>query len=404
VRGTRESGGDFGHGIEIATVDKTGARATGTIRGSVFEDNVEIGIFVRGSDALVEATVVRRTKEPSIDGAPAGIAIVDDVLHPGTRSTATVRKTLLEHNRGTGIYVFGSDLTVEATTLRDMDLQTVDAAAGAGILAVQTETTKEVANATVVSSAIQRCNTHGVLIDDAHAVIESTLIQDTQPGAGSLDGEGVFVQYDGGERPSVELRSSILDSNRTAGFVTIGADMLVEGTVVRGTTPQQSDRQLGRGAHIQPDVEFGFAPSVVTIRRSLFDANAGAGVFVVESEATIASSVIRGTTPEASGLIGDGILVISATGQPSHVTLDASRIETSARAGISCFGGSATIGSTVFECDPIQMDSETFIVPASFEDRGGNACGCHGTSTVCATQSASLSPPSDAHIDGTGMK
>ena len=99
VRGTRELDGNFGYGIEIENLDGTAERSSATVRGCVAEGNVEHGIFVRGSDAVVEASLVRDTKQPSVSGAPSGIAFLDD-RQPGTRATGTVRTSVVERNKG----------------------------------------------------------------------------------------------------------------------------------------------------------------------------------------------------------------------------------------------------------------------------------------------------------------
>lgn len=68
--------------------------------------------------------------------------------------------------------------------------------------------------------------------------------------------------------------------------------------------------------------------------------------------------------------------------------------EGSARAGISSFGAAVEIGSTTLECNSIHLDGEQYRGnDFSFDDLGGNACGCAGAPVVCQVLSSGLAPP-----------
>jgi hypothetical protein len=69
-------------------------------------------------------------------------------------------------------------------------------------------------------------------------------------------------------------------------------------------------------------------------------------------------------------------------------------VESSERAGITNFGASVTLSGTALECNPIQIDAESWNgVDPAFEDLGGNACGCQDAGADCTLLSATLEPP-----------
>jgi hypothetical protein len=102
---------------------------------------------------------------------------------------------------------------------------------------------------------------------------------------------------------------------------------------------------------------------------------------------------VRDTLPRAAdGTFGDGIVVYAIA--TASATITATRVEGSARAGIANFGGAVTLGTTKLECNSIHLDGESMAgVAFTFDDAGGSACGCSGSSVVCQILSSGLAPP-----------
>jgi len=67
--------------------------------------------------------------------------------------------------------------------------------------------------------------------------------------------------------------------------------------------------------------------------------NQGNGIGVQNSEATVERCLIADTLPNGDGVLGDGIF-LDYRGQPTSIFVHATRIERSARAGISSSAGS----------------------------------------------------------------
>lgn len=163
--------------------------------------------------------------------------------------------------------------------------------------------------------------------------------------------------------------------------------------------PRASDQQLGRGVNVQlPCTPQGVCdpgiPASATLVRSLVEQSHEFGVFVAGSVTTLDTTVVSHTLAKAADdLSGDGLAVTSEIG-PASATVLGARIEESARAGVSSFGASVSLASTRIGCAAFDLDGEPFEARAfSFEDRGGNICGCPSSEGPCTVVSVGLEPP-----------
>jgi len=136
-------------------------------------------------------------------------------------------------------------------------------------------------------------------------------------------------------------------------------------------------------------------PSGRTIQSCVLEGNVEAGIGIYSSDVTVQSTLIRGTTANAQDQFGDGILVLpDIDGGPSQVTLMGNRIEASARAGLSNFGSTITFVSNALVCSAFDIEGEEHMGAAfSFDNQGGNVCGCPEANGKCKVLSAGLAPP-----------
>jgi hypothetical protein len=130
--------------------------------------------------------------------------------------------------------------------------------------------------------------------------------------------------------------------------------------------------------------------STVDIHTSTFERTTGVGLYVRDSTATLDQIIVRETAPK-DGLYGDGV-----TAAVASVDIKASRIESSARCGVSNFGGVVRIGGVALECNAIDLDGEVYEGSAfTFEEGQGElTCGCGGEADECLVESSSIGPPS----------
>jgi hypothetical protein len=399
VRGTQPQASDQkeGRGIEIDDDPQTGARSTATVRTSVVDGNREVGIYVQGADATLEACVVRGTQPRAGDQKGGeGIAVVDDPASHA-RANATVSGCAVEGDGYAGILVQGSDAAIAATLVRDTQPQAGDQTGGVGIWIRDDETTQASAKATVSACLVENNRTAGVFVQGADVQIEGTVVQGTQPQASDqAGGYGIDVEPDPGTHASANatVDACLVENNRTAGVLVLASTATIEASVVRGTQPQASDLTAGVGIDVLYDPAT-FAGANATVRDCVVDGNREVGVLVLGSTATIEGTLVTGTQAQANdGSGGDG-MAVAADLSSATATITASRVEGSARAGIAVFGAALSLDSTELGCNAIELDGEQeygqdFQFDAS---GGGNSCDCPGATVTCQVLSSGLAPP-----------
>jgi hypothetical protein len=226
-------------GFRGVDVESTLGAASVSIEGSLIERSHQIGVYVGGAALTLEASAVRATLPAQNNQYGHGIHVqlscTADGCDANTRSTASVRSSLVEESHDTGINISGSDVTVEGTVVRRTQPRASDGDVGRGVYFGP--------SCTVAGG----CDPH--------------------------------------TRANATLRGSLVEDNRETGVMVLGSDVVVETTVVRTTQPRMLDQTGGRGFSIQPACgEMGLCDpgtrAVATIVSSLVDANHEYGVFV----------------------------------------------------------------------------------------------------------------------------
>jgi hypothetical protein len=430
-----DASGNTGRGISIQDSAEHGP-ATLAVSDSVIERNRDAGLFVAGSNATVERTVIRGT-EPDSDGGGRGI-----LAQPGaTPSTLDVVGSLIDQNTEAGVYVSGTNAQLDATVVRG----TRATEAGEYGRGIEASPSDGAPTELVVRGSLVRDNAEiGVLVGGAsQATVEGTVIRDTRPAADGNRGIGIKLQSDAGGRPTLSLRSSLLLHNREYGIdvdsatatiessivgetfrteagelglgilVRTGSDAVVRGSVVEnvhdlGVLVEGSSATvessvvrdvrandtdvLGRGIQVQYD---GLVAGSLALRSSRIERTREAALVVVDSDATVEACVISETHAHAQdGLHGDGI-VVHSNGRDATASVVDTRIEHSARAAISSFGSAVNVASSDFVCQLFDLDGEGWATrPFTWKDDGNNRCGCPEPDRDCVAVSSQIAPPS----------
>lgn len=171
VRETAATGdGQFGRGLEIES-DPVAGPASASVRGTVIEAAHEFAVYVSGSQATIESTVVRATEPRVLDGARGRGLHVQMNSDQALRSDVTVRNALLERHRDIGVLATSSDLLLERVIVRDVEVQTSDGAFGDAVAVV---TSSMPANAVLRGCLIQRGARAGVAAFGASVSIGAT--------------------------------------------------------------------------------------------------------------------------------------------------------------------------------------------------------------------------------------
>lgn len=280
----RESDQAYGYGMEIGH----GARTT--VTRAVFDRNSSLGLFVLGEDTLAEFAdlVVRDTQEDAADQKwGRGIEV-----NGGAR--AEIRRAVFEGNRDFGVFASqpGTVLAIEDTTIRGTRGRALDGAYGIG-LEVLDEARLEGARLLLdgnrfVGLAISDPDTR-VLAEDV--VVRGTLPTDKAAEAGAY-GAGVVV-INGGH---LSLARGLLDQNHMVGLLATDNRPTVEleDLVVRDTRSQESDGLFGWGLAAQLGAD-------VRLVRGLLEDNreVAANCLGEDARMELTHVVVRGTQAAA---------------------------------------------------------------------------------------------------------
>jgi hypothetical protein len=242
--------GLFGFGVEGGISPESGATADLTIRSSVIEDNRGDGFVLGGGVATIESTIIRGTLPR--DGTQMlgrGISVQAD-QSSGAPSSLSLRSSVVESNHDVGVFVSGAAALVEATVVRGTQPRAADMAFGRGIDVRTDMVTGVRGSVTLRSSIVEDNHEVGLLLDGADGTIESTVIRRTKPRASDgLDGRGAgFQDFAATLAPTVAtMRFSVVEDSFDTGVVVSNSSLELESTVVSRSRARMADGAFGDG-------------------------------------------------------------------------------------------------------------------------------------------------------------
>jgi uncharacterized protein DUF1565 len=388
----RDPDAGIGNGLRAVANPLTMTSAHVTATTSVFERDRFIAFYVGGAAADLDGIVVRDT-QPSAAGDGGGALVVRDDVATGLSSTATLARSLLEGSSYTAAQVASSELTITGTVIRDTSVQPVDGTGGSAVSALP-DPNGPSTFLTVRESMLLRNHFSGVLVAGVPALLEAVVLRGVEADAAGSFGRGVNIEIDPvtGSRADAELAGLVIEDTREVAVALLGVDASLDGVAIRGVRSQDSDGLFGRGISVAMAMG---AASSATIARSSVDDARDAGIHVSGATATIDHTSVVGTaTRDADGQFGDGIAVDGEPG-PTNVTLLGVTVRDNVRAGVGNFAAGVTLTSSAFSCNLVDLNGEALGASFTFEDLGGNACGCAAVE-ACKVLSSNLEPPAPA--------
>jgi len=356
--------GIYGRGIVAQGI--AGPKTELVVRSSVVERNYETGIDVNGNViARIERTIVRDTKE---NKPFTGTGIYGELLvqPDGTAPELEIVESLITNNPHAGVVGAGK------TTVRG---SRIDGNTWAGIAGRGSEVT-----------------------------VEATVVRNTKPYMG-LHGYGVLDTFDHGRglAPTLSVTDSAIEDAAKHGVALFGGTLTLTRSVVRNIGVEAATAPAGAGVVVTREVAT--REPTATIDATLIVGARSAGVLATGANVTLTASTIRGVRAPGDGKFGDGVLLMGAlfSGDalvPSSAGLRGSIIEDSARAGIGVFGSNLSLEGAWLSCNRIAINVEqaaawngTAWVQHEFgiADAGGNVCTC-GSPAKCSAQSSNLTP------------
>lgn len=438
--------GSLDNAISIQDDPDSGQRGNATIESCLIDENRNGGVSAFGSDVVVDATIVRRTTkvDPSQIAVGGVFAVASDSAAP---SDVKIRSSIVEENESAGVIAKGSALLLEGTIVRDTLSYAPGQLFGRGVAAEPSPVTGAGATVTIRTSVLSGNRESGLSAASSEVTMEATAVTGTLPRPDGKYGRGLDFQH----AAKANLRSLVIEVNHDTGLNVDGSVAELSGVLVRGTLPQESGQEGGRGINIQSDVNDS-TPANVTVRGCVIDQNCEVGVFVGASVVVVEQTIVSRTTPRASdagsgrgiaiqasdgglqrsnviltnvivdqnhdegilvadsdvsidtcsltgtlqqvsdGRFGDGIAVFSYY-DTAIVSITGTSIRDNARAGLSSFGSSVTLTSSELRCNQVDLDGE-YLEEKSYTltDLGDNLCGCESVE-ACQVKFMGLDAP-----------
>jgi hypothetical protein len=318
--------------------------------------------------------------------------MIAEDIEDGARGWGEVTQSLIEQSREAAVIVGGADATLDRVILRDIQLGSHNS--GRGLEALASNLGPGRTKVTLRSSIVERCQELGVIIAGAEATIEGSVIRSIAQAPGDDGGYGISLQYapNTEERSQGTIRWSVIEESHGVGVLVSAADATIEGTLVQNVQSEASGID-GLGICVQYSEEL-LLPSSATIRSSTVESCRETGIMVIGAQAHIEGVQVRDTASDGLGAFGDGIAVATHPYWPASVAVVDSQVTHNDRAGIASFGAEIQLGRTVVNCNSIDLDGERNNGSEfTFEDAGGNACGCADATWACRVLSSNLQAP-----------
>lgn len=384
----------FGRGLGAEQNVTTGERANVTVEQSYFQGNHNAAVYVLGSDATIEATVLRDTQiQPQPPDKPFGYGLDAELeAPPATPSVVHLTASLVQGNHFVGVRALGAEMHVESTVIRDTRAEPTSGA-GRGFDLEYDDQLAVRSLGSLRYSVVEASYDTGVFVAGSDLTLDGTAVRDTAPSTlDSRFGRGVVVQHAADQRGSLTVIDCAVERSHDIAVVAVGSDLTVDHSLVRDTAPRASDGTRGRGIAVQQDIAT-FLSATFTVRRSRLTGLRDVGIFTLDADGLIEDTVVEQVgARQSDGRFGDAIAIALAAVEVRGV-----RAEGGQRAGITSFSSELLLGGSTLECNPIHLDAET--LPAAgapaplFTDLGGNRCGCGGEEVVCQLLSSSLQVP-----------
>ncbi len=283
------------------------------------------------------------------DTALAGATAMDG---PGPTSLR-LRDSLVERSHGYGVLCAGSEVSVERTVIRDtLALDAGEGPFGRGVNVQATATNP--ASLEAIASVIEQHFDGGVFAAGADVLIDGTVLRGLSPAVIHDDGsDGIYVQDHPieGTRGSMTLRGSLVDGHSGTG-VTFQGTGTIEATVVRRTSPAPADEhgEQSSGVWVEGHADTG-QTSQLTMRRSIVEDSVQSGIVALQADLLVEATIVRRTAPGTGPDWdwGTGILAqpLGEAATPPPLVLRNSVIEDSVGAGLALGGVDLLVEGTV---------------------------------------------------------
>ncbi len=321
--------------LERVRVHDTGRVGVSVVAGSLnisaalVEHTVGSGVSVVGAKATLAGSSVRGVSAPA--GVPYSRAILAARDAAGKVGDVSVRGSVLEDTVGSGVWSSHGKVSIAGSVVRR-----VRAATGFTSSCIGAGGDHELQ---VDGSTIEDCDAAGLVLAGGNTTISRTVVRKNR-------GAGVQTQRAAADATTyLRIEDSLFDSNTSTALSLFLAELNVARTIIRATRPG-ADAGIGIALYPanSPPALPTARPSVLALRRSLVEGNRDYGVIIYGTEALIEDSVLRGTKAIAGGGNGFNLMCVAHKLAPHpKCTVRRTISEQAAGAGVDIRGGTATL-------------------------------------------------------------
>jgi len=259
----------------------------------------------------------------------------------------TLRGVLVERARKSAVLAAGAELLVERSVIRDTVAPDVGPANGYCVDALTHPSSKRPAVVTLRNSVLERCLGSAIRVSGAQVTLDGMLVRDTRTRpSGERVGHGLSAGLDPttGGAPVVTILGSVFERNHETAIALDDATSRIERTTVRDTLPVEGTGKAGIGVAAR-------GSGSVEVRDTLIEKSRMAASFVAVPSGLFERVLVRDSLPEeATSGAGFGIVALGSAKTGVNVpvvSLQTVRIERSHAAGVFAFGASLDVGSSL---------------------------------------------------------
>jgi hypothetical protein len=229
VRDTLPQPSDSGFGVGIQGQPDRGAAIVRVV-DSLIERNYYGGVAVMGSFGHIESTIVRDTMPRPIEqDFGRGVLVFHD-LALGMDATATVLGSVIERNTEAGIFVAAADIDVDSCAVRDTAPRLSDGRIGRGICVQSQDTHFFPSHAHIANTLVERNHEIGVFVEGSEATLEGCTVRDTreQVAEGTFgDNVTAMTWTDAGQQARVTVSGCSVEVGPRAGIANFGSEVTI---------------------------------------------------------------------------------------------------------------------------------------------------------------------------------
>jgi len=380
----------YGAGIAIQSLVDGTASSEATVKSSLVSDSQATGIYVYGSTADIETTLVSSTVQATVGELGHGLHVQGSV-NGATRSAVTMKRGVIEDSAATGVYALGATVDLLGVFVNNGGLDGTTIANGIG-MTFDSPLVAQLTIGNVESCHVRGTRDAGILVRSAEVDILTSIVSDTGPQPSGELGIGIDIQtVAAGAQAGVALTASVIERAHGAAVSAAGAKLVMDSCAISDTRADNKRRGVGIASSYRE-----LAPDIV-VRGTTIDKSVGSALLLYDASATIEGCAVEGTTSAAGNLFGDALIVVGSEAQPV-TTVRGTVLSQSERAAVIASDAQVRYEALALSC---QLHDMVGIGTYSFTDEGGARCGCPDALGACSSVNDVLLDIPE-HVAGVG--